>query len=250
MKRGIAALVLVLMAGCTLVTPQFLISEDTRAYHAAQAFFEQGKYKEAHDAYRAIAASGFSWAEGPQFNAAYVLVDIKNPEKNFAAAKQEFAEFLARYPESTRAEEANTWLGMLTMFDQTKAGELVKEVESLSMRIESVTRELQKTQTDKEAFVKERDSLLVEKTGLLKRVDDLLNEKDLLISKNTALMKSNEGLHRENEALGKKISTLDKERKNLIQAKAKLEKSLRALTMIDVKMEKKRKKIQRHEEKK
>jgi outer membrane protein assembly factor BamD (BamD/ComL family) len=250
MKRGIGALVFFFMTGCTILTPPFLISEDTKAYHAAQAAFEQGKYQEAHNAYRAIADSRSSWAEESKFEAAYVLVYYKNPEKNFIAATQEFAEFLARYPESTRAEEANTWLAMLKMFEQTKAGALVKEVASLNMRIESVAKELQKTQTDKEAFVKERDLLLTEKTSLIKKVDDLLNEKDVLISKNTALMKSNEGLSRENAALEKKISTLDKEKKNLIQAKTKLEKSLRALTMIDVKMEKKRKKIQRQEEKK
>jgi len=250
MKRGIGALVLFLMTGCAILTPPFLISEDTRTYHAAQAAFEQGKYKEAHDAYRAIADSRSSWAEQSKFDAAYVLVYYKNPEKNFAAAAQEFGEFLARYPESARAEDATTWLAMLKMFEQTKTGALVKEVASLSMRIESIAKELQKTQTEKEALMKERDSLLTEKIGLTKKVDDLLNEKDALIAKNTALVKSTEGLSRENAALEKKISTLEKEKKNLIQTKAKLEKSLRALTMIDVKMEKKRKKIQRQEEKK
>jgi chromosome segregation ATPase len=250
MKRSIAALVLVFMAGCAMVTPPFLISDDTKTYHAAQALFEQEKYKEAHDAFRAIADSRSSWAKQAKFDAAYVLIYYKNPEKNFASAEQEFGEFLARYPESARAEEANTWLALLKMFDQTKAGELVKEVASLRVKIESVVKELQKTQTDKETLIKERDSLLLEKTELTKKVNDLLNEKDALIARNTALMKSNEGLGRTNAALEKKINTLDKEKKNLIQAKAKLEKSLRALTMIDVKMEKKRKKIQSREEKK
>jgi outer membrane protein assembly factor BamD (BamD/ComL family) len=250
MKKVIAILVPVLLAGCTMVTPQFLVSDDTKTYRAAQASFDQGKYKEAHDAFRAIAAGRSSWAEQSKFDAAYVLVYYKNPEKNFAAAEQEFNEFLARYPGSAHAEEAHTWLALLRMFDQTKAGELVKEVASLRIKIEGVAKELQKTQTDNEALMRERDSLLTEKNGLAKKVNALLSEKDALIAKNTALLKSNEKLGRENAALEKKIGALEKDKRNLMQAKTKLEKSLRALTMIDVKMEKRRKKIQNREEKK
>jgi outer membrane protein assembly factor BamD (BamD/ComL family) len=250
MKRGIAALVSICMAGCTFVTQPFLISEDTKAYHAAQASFDQGKYKEAHDAFRTIADSRSSWAEQSKFDAAYVLIYYKNPSKKFGAATQEFSEFLARYPRSVHAEEASTWLGLLQMFEQTEAAALVKEVSSLNMRIESVAKELQRAQTDNDVLMKERDALLLDKTRLTKKAEDLLNEKDALIAKNTALLKSSEGLGRENAALQGKISALDKEKKGLIKAKVKLEKSLRALTMIDVKMERERKKIRRREEKK
>lgn len=250
MKRGMVAIVFVLITGCAVLTPPFLVPEDTKQYQAAKASFEQGNYKEAHDAYRAIADSGSSWAEQAKFDAAYVLVYYKNPEKNFAEAAREFGEFVARYPENARAAEANTWLALLKMFEQTKAGALLKEVAALSLQIESVSKELQKAQTERDALMKEKEALLTEKTALMKKAADLQNEKDALTDKNAALVKSNEGLSKDKATLEKKINTLDKEKKNLIQAKAKLEKSLRALTMIDVKMEKKRKKIQQPEGKK
>jgi hypothetical protein len=237
-----------LLTGCA-VLKSLPFSEESKKYQEAETFFEQGQYKDAYGAYRAISATDSPWAEQAKFNAAYVLVYHKNPDKDYALVAREFDEFLARYPSGARAGEAHTWLGILKMFDQTKTGELLKETAALTARIEAATKELQKAQGNEEVLKKERDALLAEKTGLAKKVDDLLNEKEALIKNNTALVKDNEALTKDRAALEKKIVALNKEKNSLIQAKLKLEKSIRDLTLVDIKMEKKRKKMQKEEKK-
>jgi len=239
-----------LSAGCAVLTP-LPFTDDARKYQAANTFFEQGNYKDAHVAYRSLADARprSTWVEQSKFNAAYVLVYYKNTSKDYTKASQEFEEFLNWYPKSTLAGEANTWLDTLKMFEQTKAGELMKEVASLTTKIESVSQELLESQTNREAIMKEKDLLLIEKTNLGKKVVDLLNEKEDLIRGKAALVKDNEALGKDKAVLDKKIDSLNRERQKLIRAKEKLEKSLHDLTMVDVKMEKKRKRIQNEEKK-
>jgi hypothetical protein len=52
-----------------------------------------------------------------------------------------------------------------------------------------------------------------------------------------------DGLAKDNIGLGKKIDLLTRDKEALALAKEKLEKSLHDLSMVDVKMEKKRKKV-------
>lgn len=248
MKRIVFVVLFFLLTGCA-VLKSLPFSEESKKYQEAEAYFEQGQYKDAYGAYRAIAATDSPWAEQAKFNAAYVLVYHKNPDKDYAQAAREFEEFLAHYPSSARAGEANTWLAVLKMFDQTKTGELLKQAASLNARIEDATKQMQKAQGSEEILKKERDALLTEKKEFAKKVDDLLNEKEALIKNNTALVKDNEVLTKDKTALEKKIVALNKEKNSLIQAKLKLEKSIRDLTLVDVKMEKKRKKMQKEEKK-
>ena len=242
------ALVLVVVSGCTALR-SLPFTEDTRKYQVAQAYFERGNYSAAHDAYWAIATTHSPYAEASKFYSAYVLVYYKNPQKSFAAAEQEFEEFVIRYPGSTLAGEASTWLDMLKMFHETKAGELANEAASLIMRIENMEKELQKTQSEDMILRKERETLLSERSVLWDRINVLLNEKEALIKKSTELAKDKEALSKDKIMLSKKVETLIKEKMKLIEAKTVLEKSLHDLTMVDVKMERQRKKMKGEENK-
>ena len=235
------------LTSCAVLKMPF--TEDSKRYQVAQTYFERGNYKAAHDAFEVIAASRSAWAEESKFNAAYVLVYYKNQEKDYSLAEKEFEEYLSGYPKTALAGEAATWLGMLKMFHQTKAGELAREVASLTVKSESLARELQKAQAENESLRKERELLLDEKTALLQKLDGLLNEKEALIKKNTELIGDKMGLARDKTMLAKKVEVLNKEKIKLLETKAALEKSLHDLTMVDVKMEKQRKKMKNEENK-
>lgn len=247
-KRTLLLLLVLLTVGCTAM--KYLpFSEDSKNYQTAKMYFEQGRYDAAHDAYRAIASSRSPWAEESTFNAASVLIYYNNPRKSYTSAEGEFEEFLAKYPKSSLANEASTWLAMLKMFHQTNVGVLSKEVEQLTVKSERLAADLQKARTESESLRKERDLIFSERNALAKKVDELLAEKDALIRKNEELAQDNLGLVKDKKVLTKNVDTLRKEKKALLEAKAALEKSLHDLTMVDVKMERKRSKIKAEEKK-
>src|SRR5208283_919009 len=182
--------------------------------------FKRENYKAAYDAYRAIAVTRSPWAEESEFSAAYVLVYYRNSQKNHTTAEQEFEEFLSRYPKGARADEAATWLDMLKMFHQTKAGELARKNAALTVKFESVTKELQKTQAENDSLKNERETLFSERQALLQKVDELLNEKEAVIGKNAELPKDKEGLLRDKTMLTKKVDGLNRGKTILLEAKA------------------------------
>ena len=240
-----AVLLALLLAGCAPLMQGLAGGEGARKFQEAGAAFEQGKYREARDAYRALGAdrSNRRRAERAQFNAAYILVYYRNPDKDYPRATREFEEFLIRYPASMLAGEANSWLDMLRKFDESRMSELLNEIDSLSGKMDELKKKLLEVQADKETAVKERDVLFIEKTDLMKRIGDLLNDKDGLLKEKAVLLKERDGLARNKIALERKVDILTRDKESLIRAKEKLEKSLHDLTMVDVKMEKKRKKV-------
>ncbi len=245
MKRIAVALALLLITGCAPLMQKFPIGENAKKYQEAKTEFKQGHYKQAYELYRALADkdSDSHWAELSKYNAALVLVHYKNPDKNYFQAEREFDEFLIRYPSSQFLDDAGSWLEALKNFDQSRTGELLKEIDSITKKFtESVTRQ-EDLQKQKDAVVKERDVLTVEKSNLLKKVDDLLGDKALLLQEKSALLKERDGLSKDKASLEKRVDALTRDKAALILAKEKLEKSLRDLTMVDVKMEKKRRKI-------
>jgi hypothetical protein len=238
----ITLLVVLMLAGCASLMQNLSGGESARKFKEAKIAYEQRKFKEAYTEYRVLAESATDprWAEESKFNAAYILVDHKNPDKNYVLAAREFEEFLIRYPRSARAGEAGSWLEILRQFERSRTNELVHEVNDLTRRVDDLTKELRATQAENEDVTKERGTLLIERSRLLKKVDDLLNDKDDLLKEKATLIKEREGLT-------KKIDMLSGDKDALVLANQKLEKSLHDLTMVDVKMEKQRKNIKKEE---
>ena len=238
------ALVLML-TGCAPLMQGLTGGEGAKKFREAETAFEEGKYREARASYQALAEdlSDQRRAERAQFNAAYLLVYSENPDKDYSRAAREFEEFLVRYPSGALAGEARSWHDVLRSFEQTRTNELLKEVDTLTGKVEALTKELRNAHADGEAVAKERDLLLTQKNSLTGKVDELLNDKDGLLKEKAALLKERDGLAKDNTGLGKKIELLTKEKEALTLAKENLEKSLHDLTMVDVKMEKKRKKV-------
>lgn len=239
--KGLTSLLLILiLAGCASLMKNLSGGESEKKFQEANSAYEQRKFKEAYNEYRALAenATDPRLAEQSKFNAAHILVDHKNPDKDYVLAVREFEEFLIRYPRSARAGEAGSWLEILRQFERSRTNELLHQVDDLTKRVDNLTKDLRATQAENEEVNKERGTLLIERTRLLKKVDDLLNDKDDLLTEKATLIKEREGLT-------KKIDVLSRDKDALVLAKQKLEKSLHDLTMVDVKMEKQRKNIKK-----
>ncbi len=240
--NGLTLLLVLVLAGCAPLMQGLSGGKDAEKFQMAKAASEQGRFKEAYTGYQTLAESATDprWAEQSKFQAAYILVDRRNPDKDYILAMRGFEEFLIRYPKSALAGEAGSWLEMLRQFDQSRTNELLHGVDDLTRRVEDLKKVLRETQAENDEATKARDSLLIERLKLVKKVEDLLNDKE-------GLLKEKEGLIREREGLTKKIDALTKDRDVLMLAKQKLEQNLRDLTMVDVKMEKKRKKIKKED---
>lgn len=238
--------VLILFAGCASVNNPPV---DIQTYDYASELFQKGLYGDARDAYRYLAETypKAALAEKAQYNAAYILVYYKNPDQDYSGAEREFDVFLQHHPTSKLADEAKTWLAVLKSFDQSKTHEFMNEVESLSKKIHTLWTEIEDRQADEEKLGREKDALLAEKEDLSKKADELLKEKELLLSEKTAVTAERDGLVQDKIALQKRVLSLTEEKNHLILAKKKLEKSVHDLTMVDVKMEKQRKKIKKEE---
>jgi len=231
-------------SGCAFLQPA-PISEHEKKYEEARTLAEAGKFQDAREAFRTIAEAQpeASWGEQAKFNAAYLLVSHKNPDRNYTLAAREFEEYLVRYPIGRFADDAGSWLEVIKGLGMSRTNELLKEVDTLTKKLEDLRQDYQQKISEKEEVTRERDSLSIEKTNLSKKLDDLLFDKDSLLKEKALLLKDKEGLTEE-VALGlKKVDALTIERDALIAAKEKLEKSLHDLMALDVKMEKKRKKL-------
>ncbi len=244
-----AALAILLLAfGCAPLLHGHS-AQEYQKYENAKMLFDKGSYREARGAYLDLAEA---YPQSPRtekalFNASYILVYYKNPDKDYDKARHEFEEFLKRYPKSELAGEAQSWVGLVKAYDQSQVHELLAEVEALTRKADETAKELRSDAAEKERLVKERDLLLIDRSNLARKVDELLNDKNGLLNEKESLLRDREQLMTDKAELEKKNQILASEKEELLQAKAKLEKSVRDLTMVDVKMEKQRKKMKKKE---
>ncbi len=123
-------------AGCVLQpheTP--VLTGPEQEYQNAAALVKEKRYQEALAVYRGI------WTNSPQspmasdalFQTAYLLVFYDNPQKDYNQALSGFDEFLKRYPDHAKAEDARNWRIVLkTILDARKENErLTKKIEEL-----------------------------------------------------------------------------------------------------------------------
>ncbi len=140
MRKCVVLIMLVMLAvsvGCVLQplreTPTLTGPE--LEYQNAAALVKEKKYQEALAEYRKIATDSpeSSVAGDSLFEAAYLQIFYDNPEKNYSQALSGFDEFLKRYPDHAKAEDARNWRGVLkTILDTRKENEhLLKNIEQL-----------------------------------------------------------------------------------------------------------------------
>ncbi len=124
--------VLLLASICLAGCARIIGGQDTEMYHA-ESLLKERDYPEAIDAYRQIAkdTNDPERAAHAQFALASALAYYDNSLKDYAAAYQEFDQFLKMYPDDEKANEARQWRSLLRVIV-----ELERENENLNKNIE------------------------------------------------------------------------------------------------------------------
>jgi outer membrane protein assembly factor BamD (BamD/ComL family) len=104
-------------------------------FEAAERHQRAGNFARALETYRAIVQrhAGSELVAAARYNIALIHVLASNPEKDYAQALAEFEEFLVRFPQHDRVEEAKSWRMVIKMTLDAK-----KENERLSKSIEQL----------------------------------------------------------------------------------------------------------------
>jgi len=204
----------------------------------AERLVREGKYQQAHDEYQRIAggAAGSPAGEEALYRSARVLLDARNPSKNYAAAVTELERYLLQYPSGRYAGDAADLIAALDFSQQARVHALLENVKALEKKLDAAANERREAAADRDRTLRERDALAARLAALVAERDELLKRQSALLQERNALMK-------DNKILRTKVETLRKENQRLLAAKGKLDKRLRDITAIDVKMEKERKKM-------
>ena len=134
MKKIIALIALLLLSGCATGS---VVTAPEKQFQAAAVSVKEKRYKEAAGAYKKIAADapGSPLAADALFELALLQAHHDNPQRDYAQAARSFEEFLKRFPDNRRTDEAQTWLTVLKAVQDLK-----KQNEYLTKSIEELKR--------------------------------------------------------------------------------------------------------------
>jgi outer membrane protein assembly factor BamD (BamD/ComL family) len=132
----------IFLSGCARI----IGGQDTEMYRA-ESLLRERDYSEAIDAYRQIAkeTDDPERAAHAQFALASALAYYDNSLKDYAAAFQEFDQFLKMYPDDEKANEARQWRSLLRMIvELEKVNEnLNKNIEQYKQNIEHLNKSIE-----------------------------------------------------------------------------------------------------------
>lgn len=105
--------------------------------HAAEQLADEKKYAEALAGYQALLSrKGKSGRDAEaRYAIAVILASHDNPQRSYAKALDAFSDFLRKYPDHERAEDAANWAGALKVLQDAK-----QENEQLRKNIEELKR--------------------------------------------------------------------------------------------------------------
>jgi outer membrane protein assembly factor BamD (BamD/ComL family) len=131
-KKVIVLLVLIWFSGCATTS---VVTGPEKQFQDAAVSVKEKRYKEAAAACAQIMADApnSSVAADALFELALINAHHDNPQRDYAQATRTFSEFLKRYPDNKRAEEARTWISVLKTVQELK-----KQNEHLNENIEEL----------------------------------------------------------------------------------------------------------------
>jgi outer membrane protein assembly factor BamD (BamD/ComL family) len=135
-RKVFALIILIALAGCaSLRAPSKATTGPEEDYQNAARCVQEKKYQSAIKGFKKVANDSpqSQMAADALFEAAYLQAYYDNPQKDFALALQGFDDFLKRYPQHARAQEAQSWRFVLKTILDTK-----KENERLNRSIEEL----------------------------------------------------------------------------------------------------------------
>jgi outer membrane protein assembly factor BamD (BamD/ComL family) len=139
-RKIILLIAIICLSGCT--TTKVMTGPEKQFQDAAISAKEK-RYKEAAACYNKIVtdAPGSDLAADAQFELALLNAHYDNPQRDYARASRSFAEFLKRYPDNRRTDEARTWISVLKTIQELKKqnehlNESIEELKQLDIRHE------------------------------------------------------------------------------------------------------------------
>jgi TolA-binding protein len=119
------------------------VSGPEKQYENAAVSVKEKRFKEAAEACNKIMADspGSPLAADALFEIALINAHLDNPQRDYAQAARSFAEFIKRYPDNRRADEARTWISVLRTVQELKKqnehlNESIEELKQLDIRHE------------------------------------------------------------------------------------------------------------------
>jgi outer membrane protein assembly factor BamD (BamD/ComL family) len=131
-RKIIVLLGVLWFSGCTAMS---VVTGPDKQFQDAAVSVKEKRYKEAAAAYKKITSESpdSELAADALFELALVTVHQDNPQRDYAQATRTFAEFVKRYPDNRRADEAQTWISVLKTVQELK-----KQNEHLNESIEEI----------------------------------------------------------------------------------------------------------------
>ncbi len=124
-----------------------LVTGPEKQFQDAAVSVKEKRFKEAAAACNKIMAESpdSALAADALFEVALINAHHDNPQRDYAQAIRTFAEFLKRYPDNRRADEARTWISVLRTVQELKKqnehlNESIEELKQLDIRHEEKRR--------------------------------------------------------------------------------------------------------------
>jgi TolA-binding protein len=126
-KKVIVLLVVIWFSGCATTS---VVTGPEKQLQDAAVSVKEKRFKEAAAACNRIMAESpdSALAADALFEVALINAYHDNPQRDYAQAIRSFAEFIKRYPDNRKADEARTWITVLrTVLELKKQNEHLKE---------------------------------------------------------------------------------------------------------------------------
>lgn len=127
MNKVIVLAVVIWFFGCATTS---VVTGPEKQLQDAAVSVKEKRFKEAAAACNRIMAESpdSALAADALFEVALINAYHDNPQRDYAQAIRSFAEFIKRYPDNRRADEARTWISVLrTVLELKKQNEHLKE---------------------------------------------------------------------------------------------------------------------------
>ena len=146
MRKVIVLFTVIWFSGCA-TTSVVTVTGPEKQFQDAAVSVKEKRFKEAAMACNKIMADApdSPLAADALFELALINAHHDNPQRDYAQATRTFSEFLKRYPDNRRADEARTWIAVLRTVQELKKqnehlNESIEELKQLDIRHEEKRR--------------------------------------------------------------------------------------------------------------
>ena len=140
MKTVIVLLAVIWFSGCSGTS---FMTKPEKQFQDATVSVKEKRFKEAAEACNKIMVDSpdSPLAADALFETALINANHDNPQRDYVQASRTFAEFVKRYPDNRRAEEARSWISVLKTVQELKKqnehlNESIEELKQLDIRHE------------------------------------------------------------------------------------------------------------------